>query len=192
MVASPAEPAGLVVVTGPSRSGKSRWAEHLAALHPGPVLYLATGQPPGDDERWAQRIRDHQDRRPSGWQTLEVGADLTAALSDLTPSADGQEPRLLLIDALGTWLAQHLEASAEQWQECSTALLNQLQQQQEPVILVMEEVGWGVVPATAIGGLFRDRMGELQQRLTAISHEAWLVVSGRALNLHQLGIPVPR
>ncbi|MHA3959595.1 bifunctional adenosylcobinamide kinase/adenosylcobinamide-phosphate guanylyltransferase [Synechococcus sp. LTW-G] len=181
-----------MVVTGPSRSGKSRWAEHLAALHPGPVLYLATGQPPGDDEPWAQRIRDHQDRRPSGWQTLEVGADLTAALSGLTPSADGQEPRLLLIDALGTWLAQHLEASAEQWQDCSTALLNQLQQQQEPVILVMEEVGWGVVPATAIGGLFRDRMGELQQRLTAISHEAWLVVSGRALNLHELGIPVPR
>ena len=191
MVASPAEPAGLVVVTGPSRSGKSRWAEHLASLHPGPVLYLATGEPPGDDERWAQRIKDHRERRPSGWQTVEVGADLTTALSQLNPSAEGQEPRLLLIDALGTWLAQHLEASAEQWQECSTALLNQLQQQREPVILVMEEVGWGVVPATAIGGLFRDRMGALQQRLNAISRESWLVVNGRALNLHQLGVPVP-
>ena len=55
----------------------------------------------------------------------------------------------------------------------------------------MEEVGWGLVPPTAIGGLFRDRMGALQQRLNAISRESWLVVNGRALNLHQLGVPVP-
>ena len=33
----------LVLVCGPSRGGKSRWAEHLAAQTARPVLYLATG-----------------------------------------------------------------------------------------------------------------------------------------------------
>jgi adenosylcobinamide kinase/adenosylcobinamide-phosphate guanylyltransferase len=59
------------------------------------------------------------------------------------------------------------------------------------VLLVCEEVGWGVVPATAIGGLFRDRMGDLQQQLMAISSAAWLVVQGRALDLMALSRPVP-
>jgi adenosylcobinamide kinase/adenosylcobinamide-phosphate guanylyltransferase len=57
--------------------------------------------------------------------------------------------------------------------------------------LVCEEVGWGVVPATAIGGLFRDRCGSLQQRLMAQAEAAWLVVQGRALNLMALGEAVP-
>ena len=182
---------GLILVTGPSRSGKSRWAEHLAAQHPGPVLYLATGQPPGEDDSWAQRVADHRQRRPEDWQTLEVGAALTEALAGLNQSMEPVQSRLLLVDALGTWLAQHLEDGPEQWQARSAALLDQLARQKEPVVLVMEEVGWGLVPPTAIGGLFRDRMGALQQRLNAISRESWLVVNGRALNLHQLGVPVP-
>jgi len=192
MVAAEASPAaGLILVTGPSRSGKSRWAEHLAAQHPGPVLYLATGQPPGEDESWAKRVADHRDRRPDEWQTLEVGAALTEALASLNNSMEPGRSRLLLVDALGTWLAQHLDDGPEEWQDRSAALLDQLARQREPVVLVMEEVGWGLVPPTAIGGLFRDRMGALQQRLNAISRESWLVVNGRALNLHQLGVPVP-
>ena len=187
--ASPA--AGLILVTGPSRSGKSRWAEYLAGQHPGPVLYLATGHPPGEDNSWAHRVADHRARRPEEWQTLEVGASLTEALAGLNQSMEPGRSRLLLVDALGTWLAQHLEDGPEQWQTRSAALLDQLARQREPVVLVMEEVGWGVVPPTAIGGLFRDRMGALQQRLNAISRESWLVVNGRALNLHQLGVPVP-
>ena len=192
MVAAETSPtAGLIVVTGPSRSGKSRWAEYLAGQHPGPVVYLATGQAPGEDGSWSKRVADHRERRPEDWQTLEVGAGLTEALAGLNQSMQPGRTRLLLVDALGTWLAQHLDDSPEQWQSQSTALLDQLACQGEPVVLVMEEVGWGLVPPTAIGGLFRDRMGALQQRLNAISLDAWLVVNGRALNLHQLGIPVP-
>ena len=61
----------------------------------------------------------------------------------------------------------------------------------QTIVLVVEETGWGVVPPTAIGGLFRDRLGQLGQRLNDQADESWLVVQGRALNLHQLGIPVP-
>ena len=61
---------------------------------------------------------------------------------------------------------------------------------QRAAVVVIEETGWGVVPPTAIGGLFRDRLGSLAQALEKHSQRSWLVVQGRALDLHALGIPV--
>jgi adenosylcobinamide kinase/adenosylcobinamide-phosphate guanylyltransferase len=99
--------------------------------------------------------------------------------------------KLLLIDSLGTWLAHHLDLDESAWFQRQERLLRALHQQGSPVVLVCEEVGWGVVPPTAIGGLFRDRIGSLQQRLMQQAAAAWLVVQGRALNLMALGEPVP-
>lgn len=47
------------------------------------------------------------------------------------------------------------------------------------------------MPATAVGGLFRDRLGELTQRIQSIADDSWLVVQGRAVNLRDLGLAVP-
>ena len=56
------------LVTGPVRSGKSRHAENLVALHRD-VLYVATGPRASDDDpAWAERVRAHQERRPSTWR----------------------------------------------------------------------------------------------------------------------------
>jgi adenosylcobinamide kinase/adenosylcobinamide-phosphate guanylyltransferase len=68
--------------------------------------------------------------------------------------------QLLLIDSLGTWLAHHLDLEETAWLQRQERLLTALAQQRSPVVLVCEEVGWGVVPPTAIGGLFRDRSGD--------------------------------
>jgi adenosylcobinamide kinase/adenosylcobinamide-phosphate guanylyltransferase len=99
--------------------------------------------------------------------------------------------QLLLIDSLGTWLAHHLALGESAWLQRQDRLLTALDQQGSRVVLVCEEVGWGVVPPTAIGGLFRDRSGSLQQRLMQQATAAWLVVQGRALNLMALGEAVP-
>ena len=209
---------GLILVSGPSRSGKSRWAEHLADRSGLPVTYLATGADRPGDRPWQQRVLLHRQRRPPHWTTLEVGGELEAALEHLglesddraSSDSDGFEqamglsissepgaPRavnpskLLLIDSLGTWLAHHLDLDESAWYQRQERLLQALHQQGSPVVLVCEEVGWGVVPPTAIGGLFRDRIGSLQQRLMQQAAAAWLVVQGRALNLMALGEPVP-
>ena len=225
--------AGLILVSGPSRSGKSRWAEHLADCSGLPVTYLATGADRPGDDAWQQRVLLHRQRRPSHWTTLEVGGDLETALEQGRSGAairsalpqgrgdwplsiripEGSRPQdqasdpprpngvgaaspadpapLLLIDSLGTWLAHHLDLEETAWLQRQERLLSALAQQCSPVLLVCEEVGWGVVPPTAIGGLFRDRSGSLQQRLMAQAAAAWLVVQGRALNLMVLGEPVP-
>jgi adenosylcobinamide kinase/adenosylcobinamide-phosphate guanylyltransferase len=123
--------------------------------------------------------------RPQDRTTLPFMANGDAALSSANPAP------LLLIDSLGTWLAHHLDLEESAWHERQDRLLAALDQQHSQVVLVCEEVGWGVVPPTAIGGLFRDRSGSLQQRLMQQATAAWLVVQGRALNLMALGEPVP-
>jgi adenosylcobinamide kinase/adenosylcobinamide-phosphate guanylyltransferase len=70
-------------------------------------------------------------------------------------------------------------------------LLATLLQPGPPVVLVVEETGWGVVPPTAIGGLFRDRLGALHQQLMRHAGAAWLVLGGRALDLMQFSHQVP-
>ena len=182
MVAKPLQ--GLVLVTGPSRGGKSRWAEHLVAQH-SPISYVATSDPRPNDSGWQERLRLHRERRPSEWDLIESGADLSTALNTIPPS------HTVLVDALGAFTAWHLDASSVDWMELESELIHSLQARQRPVVVVIEETGWGVVPATAIGGRFRDRQGRLAQQLETIAKASWLVVQGRALDLHDLGYSVP-
>ena len=176
----------LTLVMGPARSGKSRWAEHLAASFQAPVAYLATGANDPHDVVWQARLLEHQRRRPSSWQTLEVGFDLAPHLLRLPPD------HVALVDSLGTWVAWGLDLGDSDWEGCCVALVDSLQRSAAQKVLVSEQAGWGVVPPTAIGGLFRDRLGALEQRLMPMATAAWLVVAGRAINLHSISVAGPR
>ena len=176
----------VTLVTGPSRSGKSRWAEHLAHHSQLPVIYVATGIPAPDDPEWQSRIRQHQQRRPTHWRTLEPPLDLVALCRNPPPAT------CILVDSLGTWVAQFLELSPTAWQTLQSQLLSALRTIPTPIILVAEEVGWGVVPAYPSGRLFRDRLGELVQEIGTLAQTVYLVTGGWVLNLTQLGQPVPK
>jgi len=176
----------LILVSGPAASGKSRWAEHLAHRSRRAVVVLATGPDLPDDASWQQRLERHRQRRPLSWRTVEVGGALSPALHAL------EAEEVALVDSLGTWVAAHLDGDSAQWEQELTTLLAALQASRAMVVLVSEETGWGVVPMTAAGGRFRDRLGELQQRLTPLCGTAWLVLQGRAVNLSALGVLVPQ
>ena len=62
----------IVVVTGPTTSGKSMVAERIAASSTAPVTYVATADVTDDD--MAARVDAHRDRRPADWTTVEAGA----------------------------------------------------------------------------------------------------------------------
>ncbi|HEY9638854.1 MAG TPA: bifunctional adenosylcobinamide kinase/adenosylcobinamide-phosphate guanylyltransferase [Coleofasciculaceae cyanobacterium] len=181
---NPSAIAQVILVTGAARSGKSEWAEALAAQSGRSVVYVATAQSHPDDPEWQARIGRHQQRRPAHWQTLAVPVQLTKVL-DNAAAAD-----CLLVDSLGTWLANLLEQDEPTWEQTVQGLLSSLSQVQCQVILVAEETGWGVVPAYALGRLFRDRLGNLTRRIGAIANPVYLVTGGYALNLCQLGEPL--
>ncbi|MEA5465107.1 bifunctional adenosylcobinamide kinase/adenosylcobinamide-phosphate guanylyltransferase [Leptothoe sp. PORK10 BA2] len=175
----------LILVTGPARSGKSEWAEHWAKQTQKSVVYIATSTVLADDAEWQQRIELHRQRRPMDWHIQEVPHDLVEVIQ----TADVNS--CLLVDSLGTWLANHLELDEASWQSYVEQLIGALTPPPCDVILVGEETGWGVVPAYPLGRTFRDRLGALSRQIGAISTQVYLVTGGYVLNLKQLGTPLP-
>ena len=98
---------------------------------------------------------------------------------------------LVLLDSLGGLVASELELNEECWLELQATFVEALANRTTPVVLVAEEVGWGVVPPTAIGGRFRDRNGSFTRLCEQHCAESWLVTAGRALPLHQLALRFP-
>lgn len=172
------------LLLGGARSGKSEEAELRVAADPD-VTYVATGPVPrGDDPSWQARVRRHRERRPRHWRTLET-VDLAAVL---TEAAD--PGRTLLIDGIGTWLAAVFD-EYDAWRDGDLSgvdkrcdeLVAAWRRTRARVVAVSDEVGFGVVPATAAGRLFRDQLGRLNQRLAGESEDVALVVAGRLLPL---------
>lgn len=161
----------ITLVLGGSRSGKSAVAERLALASAGPVLYLATGwSDPGDDDM-ADRIARHREARADRFETVEAGRDLVAAL--------GARPDVpALVDALGTWVAGHVDFDVPV-DELIACLLGR----SAPTVVVSDEVGLGVHPETAVGRRFRDALGTVNQRVAAVAGTTYLVVAGRAIEL---------
>ncbi|UBF28409.1 bifunctional adenosylcobinamide kinase/adenosylcobinamide-phosphate guanylyltransferase [Kovacikia minuta CCNUW1] len=177
-------PNQLTLVTGPSRSGKSEWAETLAVRSGKAVIYVATAQMSQTDPEWQARIERHQQRRPPEWQTLHVPVELVATIQRAPAN------HCLLIDSLGTWLANLLDQQDTLWEATVQDLLRTLRQSSSRIILVAEEVGWGLVPPYPSGRTFRDRLGDLTRQIGAIAHPVYLVTAGYVLNLSTLGVPL--
>jgi adenosylcobinamide kinase / adenosylcobinamide-phosphate guanylyltransferase len=171
----------LILVTGAARCGKSEWAETLAIESGKVVTYIATATIDPTDLEWQARISRHQQRRPATWETV-------AAVEDLATIIDRSQPSdCILVDSLGTWVANLLDRSDIEWNNLTQELLGKLTTNLATIILVAEETGWGVVPAYPSGRLFRDRLGMLTRQIGSISNTVYLVTGGHVLNLSQLG-----
>ena len=174
----------IILVTGASRSGKSEWAEKLADKSDRQVVYVATSQNSRDDQEWQARIEKHRQRRSQQWQVIEEPKNLTQIIAQAKPN------QCLLIDSLGTWVANLLELADQEWSQTSSELLAVLPHTQAQLIFVAEETGWGLVPAYKSGRIFRDRLGELTRKVANLADTTYLIAAGHALNLSLLGTPL--
>ncbi|MBH8565586.1 bifunctional adenosylcobinamide kinase/adenosylcobinamide-phosphate guanylyltransferase [Nostoc sp. CENA67] len=175
----------VILITGPARSGKSELAETLALESGKAVVYVATATENPNDQEWHQRIQQHQKRRPQDWVTLSVPVELSTTLADAKPNT------CLLVDSLGTWVANLLEEDEISWENTLFELLETVEMVAADMIFVAEETGWGVVPAYPLGRTFRDRLGSLVRQLSRICEAVYLVTGGHVLNLSVLGSPLP-
>jgi adenosylcobinamide kinase / adenosylcobinamide-phosphate guanylyltransferase len=164
----------IILVTGGARSGKSAIAEARALSLAPRAIYIATAEP-GDSEM-AARIKAHQERRGINWQTRAEPLDLTGALA----ATDGQGPRL--VDCLTLWLSNLMLAERD-WQAAGRALVAVLAAQVDPVVMVTNEVGGGIVPDNALAREFRDAAGLLNQWVAAVADEVVLAVAGLPLKV---------
>jgi adenosylcobinamide kinase/adenosylcobinamide-phosphate guanylyltransferase len=163
--------AKLTFVLGGARSGKSRYAESLIAPLPPPWSYVATAE--AGDAEMAERIAVHRARRGAAWQTVEAPRDLAAALKSC-------QTMPVLVDCLTLWLSNLLLAETDI--EPEIAKLEQtLAAVTMPVVMVANEVGYGLVPDYPLGRRFRDWQGVLNQRIAARADRVVLVVAGLPL-----------
>jgi adenosylcobinamide kinase / adenosylcobinamide-phosphate guanylyltransferase len=164
----------LTVVTGGARSGKSRFAEGLIVQSGRAKRYIATAQAWDDEMR--VRIADHQADRGTGWITVEAALRLDGALGD------AGKDEVVLVDCATLWLSNHLLAEHDLMAE-TTTLLAALGTCAAPVVIVTNEVGFGIVPDNALARQFRDAQGRLNQQLAAQAGLVVLVVAGLPLVL---------
>jgi len=186
----------LTFVTGPVRSGKSRFAASLAANNPGPVQYVATAKRDDADAEWKTRLAHHVANRPEEWQTVETAEWPEARICGLF--ANAERDSVLLVDSLGGWLDAQIAREIDRIEadyaaierdldDAAAALAGAMLASAASVIVVGDEVGWGIVPLAPSARLFRDVLGRMQQRLAANAREAFLVVSGYAIDLRVAG-----
>src|SRR5450755_1332843 len=163
----------IVLITGPVRSGKSTRAAQVARGLGGPVTHVVTARIDPDDGEMADRIARHRSERGNE-RMIELWQPGASVLEAIIAAAPAQTT--LLIDSLGTWLAGHLlehETLAEtdpadvagQLEALGEPLLAALSGAHADIVIVGEETGWGVVPPTAQGRIFRDVLGRLAQRI---------------------------
>ncbi len=159
-----------VLVLGGARSGKSRTALQLAESACARRIYIATAQAYDDEMR--DRIAQHRMERDGSWETQDAPLDLCQAIQ-----AHAGPGKAVLVDCLTLWLSNTL--LAERNSEHETVLLQQtVREARGPLILVSNEVGHGIVPATPLGRIFRDEQGRLNQRIAEVCDAVVFVAAG--------------
>ncbi|EEB84074.1 bifunctional adenosylcobinamide kinase/adenosylcobinamide-phosphate guanylyltransferase [Roseobacter sp. GAI101] len=164
----------ITLVTGGAKSGKSRHAEGIVKASGSPAIYIATGQ--ALDDEMSDRIAAHKVQRGAGWETIEEPLDLCGALV----RSDGRGTRL--VDCMTLWLSNVFLAETD-WEASLSEVLDVLRTQQSPVVLVSNEVGWGIVPMSDVGRRYRDASGVMNQRIAEVADAVVLVSCGLPLTL---------
>tara|TARA_Y100001968_G_C19158332_1_gene619572 strand:+ start:241 stop:798 length:558 start_codon:yes stop_codon:yes gene_type:complete len=175
---------GLIFISGPTESGKSQLSEFLIKDQT-TITYIATSKPRPNDQDWQKRINIHKNRRPDRWKIIEHPPDICKIIESVNPSES------ILIDSLGGLVEQHLMINEKEWDQFQDKFINCLKTNISTIIVVAEEIGWGIVPSTKIGHLFRERLSKLSKLVSLHSNQKWLAVNGMAIDLDEIGDPIP-
>lgn len=183
----------VVLVLGGTRSGKSGFAEQLAARIGGPVTYLATLD--AGDREMKKRVAAHRARRPLEWVTVEETHTIPEMVME-----KGKGTGVLLIDCVTGWLSNLLldedlprpGAAGSEKEEYIESRVRDLsfavKACRSSVVLVSNEVGLGMVPPYPLGRTFRDIAGNASRMLASEAGEVYFVVAGLAVEMKSLAV----
>ncbi|HVJ47833.1 bifunctional adenosylcobinamide kinase/adenosylcobinamide-phosphate guanylyltransferase [Desulfitobacterium sp.] len=185
------------LITGGARSGKSTFAERLAAHSGRPVIYIATAQVLDEEMTW--RVKKHQHQRPDNWQLIEEPFAIPVVLEEIR-----YKNAVVLLDCVTIWLSNLLLKSLGSTSEslfpdtltpeAEEKILEQVQkvatlaQEITPqIIMVTNEVGQGIVPDNPMARSYRDLAGRANQLLARQADKVFYVVAGYPIEVKQSG-----
>ena len=163
----------ITLVLGGAQSGKSHYAQELAFPFER-VTFIATAR--RIDAEMRKKIARHRRERPISWKTIEAPVDLEKAMRCESPQAD-----VVIIDCLTVYVdnvmgagkkskgdsKKHIDAVCDAIRECRAC-----------VVAVSNEVGSGIVPEYRSGRVYRDFLGQMNQRVAQIADRVVLMVAG--------------
>ncbi len=164
------------LILGGARSGKSKLAQQRAIETALPVIYIATAD--AGDEEMEARIALHKADRPAEWELREEAIELPILLSELSGKGF-----TVLVDCLTLWLTNLLLKDLTLMQSEMKHLVDVVNNFDGQLILVSNEVGWGIVPMGDLSRQFQDNTGRLHQDLAAIVERVSLSVAGIAIEI---------
>lgn len=167
--------AEIILITGGTKSGKSRMALSLA-VDARSRIFVATAE--ARDEEMQARIARHRQERGEDWITIEETFDLESVLRNHPEGT-------LVLDCLTLWLSNAIERrlSPKDIEERSALWIEAAKGRNSTTIIVTNEVGLGIVPVTELGRMFRDLSGSLNQRVASVANHVIFMVSGLPLYL---------
>ena len=188
-----------ILIGGGARSGKSSFALDRARALGERRVFVATARALDDEMR--TRVERHRLERAGAFATVEEDLDLPGALARLggvtdpgprpvagSDSGSGEvapAPDVAVVDCLTLWLANLLLRG-----DAETEILAQVDRLARVIeappchlVLVSNEVGFGVVPDNALGRAFRDLVGHAHQRVAPLCDELYLAALGTILRL---------
>ena len=164
----------IVLVTGGARSGKSSFALEEALRHSGKRVFIATAL--ALDDEMKDRIRKHQAERGEDFATIEEPLDLTSRLDSL-----GEDVEVVVVDCLTVWLGNLFH----KWGNNEEGVKRQIERFCEVLpatnirlILVTNEVGFGIVPENELARHYRDMLGFLNHKIAEHSDKVYCCICG--------------
>ncbi len=151
------------------KSGKSTFALNLALKYT-KRAFLATGVPFDDEMRL--RIEKHKAERKELFDTFEEPVNVTEVLKNIDDKYD-----VILFECLTTYLG-NLYYYQLDVQERIDRLVDVLTNIKCEVIIVTNEVGWGIIPENPTARQYAEMLGKTNTRLAKLAKEVYLVVSG--------------
>jgi len=181
----------VVLITGGARSGKSVYAERMAA-EKGDVLYIATAT--ACDEEMEERIAFHRSHRPENWVTWER----YYGLADVENEFDPNTYSTIILDCVGNLLMAILYEEVPDEDKFVTedfehvvqvvmteinAICEYAMKNDKTMIFVTNEIGLGVVPSTRYARYYRDALGHINKHVARLSDKVVFMVSGMPMTL---------
>jgi adenosylcobinamide kinase / adenosylcobinamide-phosphate guanylyltransferase len=169
----------ITLITGGARSGKSSFALALAAKAYQKRAFIATAVP--FDEEMRARVQTHQRDRENAFHTFEESLHLAEAVRTLPQDID-----VAVVDCLTVWLGNlfHLFEEKEAFIKGEVdRFLGILEAAPCDLILVTNEVGWGIVPDNRLARAFRDMAGHLNREVAKKAQPVYLLCCGIPLAL---------
>lgn len=171
----------VTLVLGGAQSGKSYYAQQLASGI-GRVTFIATAR--RSDAEMRKKIDRHRRARPVSWKTIEAPVDLHKAIRCESQNAD-----VLIVDCLTVYVDNVVDARKNRKSDAGEhieAVCDAIRASKASIVAVSNEVGSGIVPEYRSGRVYRDLLGQMNQRVAQIADRVVLMVAGLPVTIKDL------